>query len=324
MDAVAKGPENMNEFWTAVLHINTLTTTLRLATPIALAAMAGTVSERAGVINIGLEAKLLAGAFAGAAGAYFTGSPWVGLLAALGAGALVGALFALFTLQLRADHVVAGIGLNIFILGLTTGLLQVLWGSRGTSPAVPGLPKWSVPMLKQLPGVGPLFANHSPLVYATLILAVGLTVWLFQTPSGLRLRIVGEHPLAADSVGIDVQRTRLLLLIFAGALAALGGAQLSLGHLSLFSQNMSAGRGYIALAANVFGRWHPGGALAAALLFAFTDALQMRIQTMPDPWPSELVQMLPYALTVLVLAGAFKRARPPAALGTHYPPDRND
>lgn len=313
----------MSDLWAALFHINTLTATLRLATPIALAAMAGTMSERAGVINIGLEANILAGAFAGALGAHVSGSAWIGLLAALAAGILVGALFGLFTIRLRADHVVAGIGLNVFVLGLTTWLMQVIWGSRGTSPTVPILPKWSIPGLQHIPGIGPLFANHSPLVYATVLLAPLLTVWLFRTRSGLRVRIVGEHPQAADTVGIDVHRTQFLYVVLAGALAALGGAQLSLGHLAWFSQNMSAGRGYMALAANVFGRWHPGGSLAAAILFAFTDALQMRIQTMPDPWPSELVQMLPYVLTVLVLAGAFRRARPPAALGRHYSPGRS-
>lgn len=314
----------MNDFFAAIVHINTLTTTLRLATPIALAAMAGTMSERAGVINIGLEAKILAGAFAGALGAHLTGSAWVGLVAALVAGAAVGALLGLFAIRLRADHVVAGIGLNILMLGLTTWLMQVIWGSRGTSPAIPGLPQWSVPVLKNIPGIGPLFAGHSPLVYAMLLGGPLLSVWLFRTRSGLRARIVGEHPQAADTVGINVQRTQFLYVVAAGALAALGGAQLSLGHLSWFSQNMSAGRGYMALAANVFGRWNPVGGMLAAMLFAFTDALQMRIQTLPNPWPSELVQMLPYALTVLVLAGAFRRARPPAALGRHYVPGRNE
>lgn len=314
----------MSDFFTTIVHINTLTTTLRLATPIALAAMAGTMSERAGVINIGLEAKILAGAFAGALGAHLTGSAWVGLVAALVAGAAVGALLGLFAIRLTADHVVAGIGLNILMLGLTTWLMQVIWGSRGTSPAIPGLPQWSVPVLKNIPGIGPLFAGHSPLVYAMLLGGPLLSVWLFRTRSGLRARIVGEHPQAADTVGINVQRTQFLYVVAAGALAALGGAQLSLGHLSWFSQNMSAGRGYMALAANVFGRWNPVGGMLAAMLFAFTDALQMRIQTLPNPWPSELVQMLPYALTVLVLAGAFRRARPPASLGRHYVPGRNE
>lgn len=314
----------MSDFLQAIWHVNTLTTTLRLATPIALAAMAGTVSERAGIINIGLEAKILAGAFVGALGAHLTGSPWIGLAAAAIAGALLGGLLGLFTIRLRADHVVAGIGLNILILGLTTWLMQVIWGSRGTSPTVPSLPQWSIPILKHIPAVGPLFSSHSPLVYFMLLSGPLLTLWLFRTRAGLRARIVGEHPLAADTVGIDVHRTQFLAVITAGVFAALGGAQLSLGHLAWFSQNMSAGRGYMALAANVFGRWNPLGSMLAAMLFAFTDALQMRIQTLPDPWPSELVQMLPYVLTVFVLAGAFRRARPPAALGRHYVPGRTE
>lgn len=313
----------MSEALEAIFHVNTLTSTLRLATPIALAAMAGTLSERAGVINLALEAKLLAGAFAGAYASYVTGSAWLGVGAAVLAGVLIGALLGLFTLRWRANHVVAGIGLNILALGLTTWLLQVIWGSRGTSPVVPDLPGWSIPGLQAVPLLGPLLSGHSPLVYVMLLAGPLLWVWLFKTPGGLRARMIGEHPEAADTVGIPVRRTQFLLLLAAGALAALGGAQLSLGHLSWFSQNMSAGRGYMALAANVFGRWNPLGSMLAALLFAFTDALQMRVQTLPSPPPTELVQMLPYLLTILVVAGAFRKARPPAALGRHYEPGRS-
>lgn len=314
----------MSEALEAIFHVNTLTSTLRLATPIALAAMAGTLSERVGVINLALEAKLLAGAFAGAYASYVTGSAWLGVGAAVLAGVLIGALLGLFTLRWRANHVVAGIGLNILALGLTTWLLQVIWGSRGTSPVVPDLPGWSIPGLQAVPLLGPLLSGHSPLVYVMLLAGPLLWVWLFKTPGGLRARMIGEHPEAADTVGIPVRRTQFLLLLAAGALAALGGAQLSLGHLSWFSQNMSAGRGYMALAANVFGRWNPVGGWLAALLFALTDALQMRVQTLPNAWPTELVQMLPYLLTIFVVAGAFKKARPPAALGRHYEPGRAD
>lgn len=313
----------MSEALEAIFHVNTLTSTLRLATPIALAAMAGTLSERVGVINLALEAKLLAGAFAGAYASYVTGSAWLGVGAAVLAGVLIGALLGLFTLRWRANHVVAGIGLNILALGLTTWLLQVIWGSRGTSPVVPDLPGWSIPGLQAVPLLGPLLSGHSPLVYVMLLAGPLLWVWLFKTPGGLRARMIGEHPEAADTVGIPVRRTQFLLLLAAGALAALGGAQLSLGHLSWFSQNMSSGRGYMALAANVFGRWNPLGSMLAALLFAFTDALQMRVQTLPSPPPTELVQMLPYLLTILVVAGAFRKARPPAALGRHYEPGRS-
>ncbi|MBO2518599.1 MAG: ABC transporter permease [Firmicutes bacterium] len=311
----------MNELFEVLFSINTLTATLRLATPIALAAMAGTVSERAGIINLGLEGKILGGAFAAAYASSLTGSPWLGLLAAVAAGMAMGGLLGLFAIRFRADHVVAGVGLNILMLGLTGLLMQVIWGTRGASPTVPALPTWSIPLLRDLPVLGPLLGSHTPLVYLMLLAAPLLWVWLFRSPAGLRVRMIGEHPEAAATVGIRVQRMQFRCLLLAGALAALGGAHLSLGHLSWFSANMSAGRGYMALAANIFGQWNPlGGALAAAL-FAFTDALQMRIQTLQIPWPTELVQMLPYGLTIAVVAGAVRRARPPAALGRHYGPD---
>src|SRR5690606_38069889 len=200
--------------------------------------MAGTLSERAGVINIGLEGKLLAGAFAAVYVHYVTGAPWLGVLAAMAAGMLVGLLLGLFAIRLRADHVVAGVGINILLLGLTTWLLQVVWGGRGTSPAVTSLPRWSIPVLRDIPVVGELLGSHSPLVYFTLLAGPALWLVLFRTPAGLRGRLIGEHPEAADTVGIAVNRTQYLTLMAAGALAALGGAQLSLGDLAWFSQNM--------------------------------------------------------------------------------------
>lgn len=304
----------------ALFSVSTLTATLRLATPTALAAMGGVLSERAGIINIGLEGKILGGAFVAAYVSYLTGSPWLGLLAALACGALMGALLGLFTIGLRANHVVAGVGLNILILGLTTWLMQVVWGSRGSSPAVAALPVWTIPGLRSVPFVGELLGSHSPLVYATLLVAPVLWLWLFRTPGGLRARMIGEHPEAAATVGIAVSAVQYRCVIAAGILAAAGGAHLSLGHLSLFTANMSAGRGYMAMAANIFGQWHPIGAMLASMLFALTDALQMRLQIAQAPWPTELVQMLPYLLTIIVVSGAVRRSRPPAALGRHYRP----
>src|SRR5690606_7555937 len=317
----AAGGDPLTDAWEVIFHINTLTAALRLATPIALAALAGTLSERAGVINLGLEGKLLAGAWAAVYATYLTGAPWVGVLAAVAAGMVVGALLGLFAVGLRANHVVAGVGLNILLLGLTTWLMQVVWDSRGTSPTVAALPRWTIPGLRDVPLLGDLLGSHSPLVYFTLLAAPLLWVVLFKTPVGLRVRMIGEHPEAADTLGIPVHRLQYLSLLAAGGLAALGGAQLALGDLAWFSQNMSAGRGYMALAANVFGQWNPLGSLLASLLFALTDAMQMRIQTLPNPWPTELVQMLPYLLTIAVLSGAVRRSRPPAALGRHYPPE---
>jgi len=313
----------LNEAWEVIFHINTLTAALRLATPIALAAMAGTLSERAGVINLGLEGKLLAGAWVAVYATYLTGAPWLGVLAAAFAGVLVGGLLGLFAIRLRANHVVAGVGLNILLLGLTTWLMQVVWDARGTSATVTPLPRWTIPGLREIPLLGDLLGSHSPLVYFTIAAAPLLWLLLFKTPLGLRVRLIGEHPEAADTLGIPVHRMQYMSLLVAGALAALGGAHLALGDLAWFSQNMSAGRGYMALAANVFGQWNPLGSFFASLLFALTDAVQMRIQTLPNPWPTELVQMLPYLLTIAVLSGAVRRSRPPAALGRHYPPDHN-
>lgn len=298
----------------------TLSATLRLATPIALAAVGGSLSERSGVINLGLEGMMLVGAFAGAYGSFVTGSPWLGVALGLLAGALTGGVLALFAVKWRADHVVSGVGLNILALGLTTWLMQVIWGSRGTSAAVAGLEPVSVPVLRDLPVLGALLGAHSPLVYIAMGVVVAAWVMLFRTPLGLRIRMVGEHPEAADAVGIEVQRLQVLCVVMSGALAGLGGAYLSLGQLNWFSNNMSAGRGYMALAANIFGQWNPLGAAAASLLFAYTDAIQMQLQAGQLGLPSEIIQSFPYLLTVAVLAGAVIRSRPPAALGRHYVP----
>ncbi|MGE5592932.1 MAG: ABC transporter permease [Betaproteobacteria bacterium] len=301
-----------------IFDINNLTATIRMATPIALAAMGGAFSERSGIINIGLEGMILTGAFCGVLGSYVTGSPWLGVAFAVVGGGLMGAILAVFAIRFKADHVVSGVGLNIFALGLTTWLMQVLWKNRGTSVSVNGLPVVSIPGLCDVPVIGTILGTHSPLVYMMLILVVLGWVVMFKTPLGLRIRMAGEHPEAADTVGINVHAVQYFSVILSGCLAGLGGAYLSLAQLNWFSMNMSAGRGYMALAANIFGQWNPIGGLGASFLFAFTDALQMRIQTSPVKLPTDIIQMLPYILTILVLAGAVIRSRPPAALGKHY------
>jgi simple sugar transport system permease protein len=303
-----------------IFSLNTLDAALRQATPIALAAMGGTFSERSGIINIGLEGMLLMGAFAGVLGSFITGSAWVGVLAAVFSGALTAAVFSLFTVELKANHVVAGVGVNILALGLTTWLMQVIWGTRGTSPSVPGVDLLRFPALEGIPVVGRLFAAQSPFVYFMLILIVAGWVMLFRTPLGLRIRITGEHPEAADTVGINVRFIKHFSVILGGAFCGLGGAYLSLGNLSWFSINMSAGRGFMALAANIFGQWNPLGGLGASFLFSFSDASQMRLQGTELTLPSNLIQMIPYVLTIVVLAGAVIKSRPPAALGNHYRP----
>lgn len=301
-----------------IFSINTITAAIRLATPIALAAVGGVFSERSGVINIGLEGMILTGAFAAAAASFFSGSPWIGVLAAIFAGMLMGLFFGLFTIDFKANHVVAGVGINIFALGLTTWLMQVIWGQKGASPSVTGLNNLPIPLLSEIPVLGPLFFSHSPLVYLMFIIVACGWILLFKTPFGLRIRFTGEHPEAADTMGINVRFMKYFSVTLSGVLASLGGAYLSLGHLNWFSSNMSAGRGYMALAANIFGQWNPLGAFGASMLFSFTDAVQMRLQGLNLNIASEFIQMLPYILTVIVLAGAVIRSRPPKALGEHY------
>ncbi|MFW6048622.1 MAG: ABC transporter permease [Candidatus Bipolaricaulota bacterium] len=308
----------MNDVLAAIFSINTLAAMIRMATPIALAAMGGTFSERSGVINIGLEGMILTGAFAGVAGSYYTGNPWVGVLFAVIFGSLIAGIFAVFTVKFKANHVVAGVGLNIFALGLTTWLMQVLWGGRGVSPDVNGLPRVSIPVLDKVPVVNKLIANQSPLVYIMFALVIGGWFLLFKTPLGLRIRMTGERPEAADTLGINVSRVKYFSVILSGALSGLGGAYLSLDYLNMFSRNMSAGRGYMALAANIFGQWNPLGGLGASFLFSFSEAVQLRLQSINLNIANELIQMIPYAITIIVLAGAVIKSRPPEALGEYY------
>jgi len=308
----------MSGFADVVFNINNLTATVRMATPIALAAMGGAFSERSGVVNIGLEGMMLAGAFCGVLGSHLTGSPWLGVALAVAGGGLVGAILAVFAIRLKADHVVTGVGINILASGATTWLMQVIWKRKGATDMVAGLGTWSVPGLRDIPVLGTILGVHSPLVYISLILIVLGWVLMFRTPLGLRIRMTGEHPEAADTVGINVRAVQYLCVILSGCLAGLGGAYLSLAQLNWFSKDMSAGRGYMALAACIFGGWNPLGGLGASFLFSFTDAIQMRMQTAQIPLPVEIIQMIPYLLTILILAGAVVRSRPPAALGKHY------
>lgn len=309
-----------SEILGVIFSLNTIEAAIRLAVPIALAAMGGTFSERAGIINIGLEGMLLTGAFAAVLGSYLTGSAGVGVLFAILASAGIAAVFGYFTIELKADHVVSGVGLNILALGLTTWLMQVIWGSRGTSPAVTGVGRMRIPLLADIPVIGRLLGNQSPFVYIMFVLIIGGWVLLFRTPLGLRIRMTGEHPEAADSLGIRIRFIKHFSVILGGVFCGIGGAYLSLGNLTRFSMNMSAGRGYMALAANIFGQWNPLGGLGASFLFSYSDALQMRLQGLDIPLPHNLIQMIPFLLTIIVLAGAVVKARPPAALGNHYSP----
>jgi len=294
-----------------IINVGLFAAALRMATPIAFAALGGIFSERVGIVNIGLEGMMLTGAFAGVTASFFSGNPWLGVLAAVLVGGLLGLLHALLTVKFVVNQIVSGTGINIFALGFTAYMCQNLWGSRGASESVQGLKAISIPLLKDIPILGDIIGEHTPLVYIMLIVTVLSYILLFKTPTGLRIRAVGEHPAAADTAGINVLRMKYLCVMISGMFAGLGGAFLSLGHLNLFAWGMTGGRGFIALAAMILGQWMPFGAFGASLLFGFADAFQMRLQAL-GLLPPQIILTIPYLLTVAVLAGVVRRATPPS------------
>jgi ABC-type uncharacterized transport system permease subunit len=294
-----------------IINIGLFTATLRMATPIAFAAFGGIFSERVGVVNIGLEGMMLTGAFAGVTVSYYTQNPWLGVMASVVAGGMLGLLHAILTVTFKGDQIVSGTGINIFSLGFTAYMSEVIWGSRGASESVPALKVINIPLLKDIPVIGEILGSHTPLVYVMLIVAVISQILLFKTSLGLRLRAVGEYPAAADTAGINVDKLKYLGIVISGMLAGLGGAFLSLGHLSLFAWGMTGGRGFIALAAMIFGKWMPYGVLGASLLFGFTDALQMRLQSL-GLLPPQIILAIPYIITVIVLAGVVRKTKAPS------------
>lgn len=296
---------------------------LRSATPLTFAALGGIFSERAGVVNIALEGIMLTGAFTAMLVSYYTGSPWLGVLAAMLAGGLIALIHAFVSIEFRANQVVSGVAINLLAVGLTSFFLQVIFKSAGQSPSVNDLGKISLSFLKGVPFFYNLLNDLSPMVYLAILFVIIANYVLFKTTFGLRLRAVGEHPEAADTVGISVKGVRYLCVTLSGLLAGIGGATLSVGLLNIFSEGMTAGRGFIALAAVIFGKWTPFGALIAALFFGIADAMQMLAQTLQITFlPREIWLMLPYILTILALAGFIGRSIPPAASGQPY--DKED
>ena len=299
--------------------VGLLSGTMLLSVPLVLGALSGVVSERAGVVNIAIEGQLLAGAFLAAVVASVAGNPYVGLVAAPVAGALVGLVLAVFAIRYLVNQIIVGVVLNVFVAGLTSFLYStVLTQDAARFNTPPGLGRLPVPGLSSIPVVGPVLFDQSLVVYLMYAAVVVVQVALFRTRWGLRVRAVGEHPRAADTVGIDVNRTRFTNVLIAGALAGLGGAMLTLGVSLAFSQEISAGKGYIALAAMIFGRYSPKGALAAALLFGFATNLQDILGVIDTPIPSEVLLMAPYLATLLAVAGLVGRVRVPAASGQPY------
>lgn len=294
--------------------------TLSLTVPLALPALGGTFSERTGVVNISMEGIMLIGAFFGVAFSYWTNNPWIGLLCAIIMGGVVSAVFAWAAIHLAADQVVLGMAINIFAGGITAYLLDSVFGFNGTPVKTPSLPTLHIPGLENVPFIGAILSGQSVLMYLMIILVVVSHWFLFHTRLGLQMRSVGENPLAADTAGLNVWRLRYTGVIIGGVLSAIGGAYLSIGILNSFDVNMTNGRGYIALAAMIFGKWTPFGAFGAALLFGFASALQIALQG--SHVPTNLLQMLPYALTIIALTGIVGRSSAPAADGIPYTPSR--
>ena len=299
--------------------VRLISSSVLLAVPILFGALGGAIGERAGVINIAIEGQLLASAFVAAVVGSITKNPWAGLFAALLAGALVALVLGIFTITYRVNQVIVGVVLNVLVLGLTTFLFtQILVPNTAQLNQTVRFSSIHIPILSEIPIIGPGLFRQSIIVYL-MYLAVPL-VWfaLYRTRWGLRLRAVGEHPLAADTVGIKVERVRYRALLIAGAIVGFGGAYYTLVAVSQFNRNMTAGAGFIALAAVIFGKWDPVRAALAALLFGFASALEGAMSVVGSPVPSQFMLMLPYVVTLFAVAGLVGRSRAPAASGIAY------
>jgi ABC-type uncharacterized transport system permease subunit len=290
---------------------------LRFATPLIFGALGGMISERSGVVNIGLEGMMLMGAFFGILAADKLDSWVLGLLVGILSGGAIALLHAIWSIHFRADQVISGFAINVLAYGLTGYLFVDVYGQEGTGTGIPSIPNVHLAFLDDVPFFGDVFGNLNLMIWIALILVPLSWVVLFKTPLGLRLRAVGEHPRAADTVGIDVYRIRYGAVIVSGMLAAAGGAYLSIGNVGSFNEQMTDGRGYIALAAVIFGNWRPFGTAAACLLFGFSYALALRLPEYSSS-AAVLFSALPYVLTLIVVAGVIGRSIPPAASGRPY------
>lgn len=292
--------------------------TIARATPIALGALAGVLCERAGVINIAIEGQFLAGAFTAALFSSLASNPWVGLVGGIGAGVLVAFMLAGLSIRFKADQIVVGVVLIVFATGVTSFLTTQVLVPNPNLNSPSRFPSLAIPVLSEIPIIGPVLFRQTVLVFGMFAAVIGLQYALFQTRWGLRLRSVGEHPKAADTVGIKVLPTRYKAVLLGGVFAGIGGAFFTLDAVGSFSKDMSGGRGFIALAAMLVGRYSPVGAFGAALIFGFADSLATSLQLLRVPVPSDLLLTAPYLVTLLVVAGLIGRLRVPAADGKPY------
>jgi simple sugar transport system permease protein len=308
----------MSTFLSQLDPVSLLSITLVTATPLTLAALGGMMCERSGIVNIALEGIMLTGAFVGYAAAFATHNLWLGVLAAILAGMLIAALHAVLSINFLVDQIVSGTVINILAVGITGVFYRTFIESQNT--AGPGtLPQWNIPVLADIPVLGPIFFQNQFVTYAMVVLIVIVHFTLFHTVWGLRTRACGEHPRAAETAGINVYFVRYVNVIASGALAGLGGAYFSLQQIGNFLPGMTGGRGFIGLAAMIFGQWTPVGAFLASLLFSGSDQVGSRLQSVFHvAIPLQFLGMLPYILTIVVVAGAMGRAIAPAAVGRPY------
>ena len=294
-----------------------LRTTLMKAVPLTLGALSGILCERAGVVNIAIEGMMLTGAFVSAFAGSLT-NIWIGMLAAIFAGGLLGLIHAILSIKYRTNQIISGTVINIFATGITS-FLSARFLQKYQALNDPDIfPAWEIPILAKIPFLGPILFRHNVYVYAVYFFLIVLTVGLFYTRWGLRMRSVGEHPKAADTLGINVFRTRYMAVILGGMMAGFAGSYFTLGSVGRFDEVMTAGRGFIGLAAMIFGNWNPIGAFGASLLFGFADSLASKLAILGVRIPSEFLLMAPYLVTMVVLAGVVGKGQMPAADGIPY------
>lgn len=301
---------------------------IRLSTPITLAAIGAVVCERSGIVNIAMEGIMIIGAFFAVLGAYFTGSPWVGLICGILAGGVFSLIHAVATVTFHLDHVVSGAVLNILAFGIVRYLMVMIYGHPGTTePIAKGLSEYrlTIPLLSKIPVIGRALFAQTPIIYFSFILVIVLAIVMRKTRLGLHIRSAGEHPLALETIGISVYKIRYIAIFISGLTSGMAGAFLSIEHNVSFTEGMTNGRGFIALAANISGGWNSVGAFIASLFFGFADALQLRLQVFKViNVPAEVFIILPYVLTVVAVAGFVRRSRPPKEVGNDFMIERQD
>jgi simple sugar transport system permease protein len=290
-----------------------ITLTLQLSVPLVLGAMCGTIAERGGIILLGVEGLMLLGAFTGVLGSHLTGNAYAGVLFSIVFGGFFGYLYTVFCLKLKAHQSVVGVGINMFASGITAVLLKVFWNREGMSDPVASVPNVTVPLISEIPVLGMLFKDQSPFLYIMILIVAAVWVVFYRTRIGLRYRAIGEQPFAAQTSGINVNKYRYIAMIFAGMVAGIGGAFLSLSQNNLFVIDMTAGRGFMGLAANIFGGWNPIGSLFAGMVFAVAQTV--RFYASDINIPIQFIQMMPYLMTLFILLFVGKKAKGPEALG---------